>query len=330
MATNQPVSLIAPAHGVEALRCGWDYPKIGMIAVGGISRSILGDLAMELPYLRRTIAIDTDLDALKQIKADRNIWLGHTAVPSQGPQSARLLAQSAIPEIIQAVSGLDMVMLAVGLGGATGTEVAPVVAQVLREQNVLTLGFVISPFSFESQQRLQNARRGRSELASQLNALIPISNGEVEQCVDPGVMLSDVLDMAPMAAIQLARSITNSVARPDVSVSIDFEDLRHFILGQKGVCAFGFSSASGDLGAEVAVRQAIDHPFLGIGRLQKASAALVSIEAAAGGLYLRDSKNIMFQVRSHLPPDADVFYSCVSTPPLDGSDFRVSILASGI
>jgi cell division protein FtsZ len=330
MATARTVSLIEPTPIVEAQFCRWNYPKIGLIAVGGISRSILGDLAGELPYLRRTIAINTDLHSLQQVKADRRIWLGHGTEPSQDPQSTRLLAQSAMPEIIDAVSGLDMVMLAVGLGGAAGTGVAPFVAQVLREQDILTLGFAVSPFSFEGKRRLENARWGRSELGSHLNALIPVSNSDTEQLVDPGAMLSDVLDLAPMAFIQLARSITNSVARPDVPVSIDFEDLRHFILGQEGVCALGFASASGDLGAEAAVRQAIDHPFLGICRLQKASVALVSIEAPQSALFLLDSKNIVFHVRSHLPPDADIFYSCVSTPAQDGSEFRVSILASGI
>lgn len=101
-------------------------------------------------------------------------------------------------------------------------------------------------------------------------------------------------------------------------------------MGQTGDCAFGFGSASGVNGPEAAARQAICHPFLGQGRLKRSTAALVAIEAAPNALFLRDSKNIMFKVRSHLPPEAYIVYSTVSTAPEDGSDFRVSILASGI
>lgn len=247
---------VAPARLIETTDGSRDFPKIGVVAVGGIGRSILSELASSLPYLHRTIAINTD-------------------------------ARPIITEIVGAVAGLDMVLLVAAMGDGTGTGISPVVAQVLLEQNILTLGLTLSPAQS-----------------------------------DP--------TYAALAFVQLCRSITNSVAAPDCITGIDFEDLRHLILGKEGWCAFGFGSASGVNGAQVAADLAMSHPFLEQGRLQRASAALVTIEVPPHGLFLREARDIMFQVRRHLPPNSDILYSSVSTTPVDRGDFRVSILASGI
>lgn len=289
---------VAPTHLIETTDGNRDFPKIGVVAVGDISHSILSDLASSLPYLHRTIGINTDAPALQQIKADRKIRVGNFSLPSHDPQLAKLHAKSIIQEIVDAVAGLDMVLLVAGKGGSAGTGILPVVAQVLREQNILTLGFTLSPFDFEGE-KLQT------------------------------IVQSDPTH-SPLAFIQLCRSITNSVATPDCIIGIDFADLRHLILGKEGQCAFAFGSASGVNGAQAAVDLAMRHPFLGQGRLQRASAALVAIEVPPNTLFLREAREIMFQVRRYLPPNSDILYSSVSTTPVDRDDFRVAILASGI
>lgn len=322
--------LIKSTNTINGADNVFSFPRIGLLAVGGISRSILCDTAWWLPYLRRTIAINTDADSLLRVKADRKILVSDGKTRPLNPHAAQLLAQLVIPEVVDAVTGLDMVLLVSGMGGVAGTGIAPVVAQVLREQNILTLGFTTSPFAFEGKQRHQNAQHGIRELGVQVNALLPVSNSDLEQVVDENASHEAVMKHAPLAFIQLCRSITNSVALQGCNVGIDFEALRRVIFEQTGDCAFGFGSASGVNCAEAAVHQAICHPFLGQGRLNRSTAALVTIEAAPSALFLRDWKSILSKVRSYLPPKSDIVYSTVSAAPENGNDFRVSILASGI
>jgi cell division GTPase FtsZ len=133
---------------------------------------------------------------------------------------------------------------------------------------------------------------------------------------------------SPSDFIQLCRCITKSVATEDCYVGVDLEDFRHYILEKGRRYAFGFGTARGVNGAKAATDLAVSHPRLGQGRLQQASAALVAIEAPPNAL--REARDIMLQVRRYLPANSDILYSCVSTKPVDGDAFRVSILASGI
>lgn len=321
---------VEPTHFTETTHGPADTLKIGVIAVGGIGRSILGDVASQLPCLSRTIAINTDAAALQQVRAHQKIRVGNFSLPSHDPELARFHALSAIPEITDAVAGLDMVLLVAGMVGGAGTGISPVVAHVLREQDILTLGFAISPFDFEGEQRQKTAQLGVRALGSLVHGLTPIRNSDIEAAFDENALFQSVMAQAPLAFIQLCRSIANSVSRPDCITAIDFEDLRHLVLGWPGHCAFGFGSASGAQGALVATDLAINHPFLGLSRLQRASAALVAIEVPPDGLFLREARDIMSQVRLHLPHDSDILYSSVPTQRREGHEFRVSILASGI
>jgi len=310
--------------------CESDFPKIALVAVGGISRAILCDLIWSLPFINRTIAINTDADALLRVKADHKVLVGDGKKLPRQALAAQLLAQTHIPQIKEAVAGLDMALIAVGMGGAAGSGISPVVSQVLRQQNILTLGFTTSPFSFEGTRRHQNALSGIRELSVQADALLPVRNSELEQVVHENATLESVMMHAPLAFVQLCRCITNAVHIQGCNIGIQFKDLRHILFEQTGDCAFGFGSASGECGAEAAAQQAIEYLFLGQRRLQRATAALVSIEAAPNALYLRDTKNIMTMVGSRLPAKACLGYSTVSTRPDDQHDFRVSIFASGI
>ena len=303
------------------------FPKIGLMAVGSISRTVLNDLALSLPCIHRTIAINIEADPLLQVKVDREIAVRGATEPSFNVHFAQDLAQSALAAITNSVAGLDMVLLVADMGDGAGAGIAPVIAQVLHQQNTLTLACAISPFEFEGSRRRNVAQFGLSNLRSQVHALLPIRKNDIPD--DQSETAESAFTYVRLAFIQLCRSITNSVVSQSTNVGIPYEFLRQLVHGQVGDCAFGFAPSSGVGGAEAATQQAIDHPFLGLPRLQQASAALVAIEAAPNALYLRDTRNIMDKVRRHLPPEAPIGYSIVWTQPEDGCEFRVSILASG-
>lgn len=324
---------IEPTTAIEVANRAWGIPQIGIVAVGGMSSAMLTDLTWSLPYLNRSIAIDANSISMHFVKADRKILVGGGKSLPINSRAAWLLSKSAIPAIADAVTGLDLVLLISDLGGSTSAGIMPIVAQVLREQNILTLCCAALPFDHERRRSKQIAQISLRELELRVNSLVPVSNSDIQQAIGKHAPLLSVAYQAALGFIQLCRSITNSVCRPGL-VNIDFEDLRNHILNQEGHCAFGFGSASGVNGAAAATRQAIDHPLLGQRRLQRASAVLVAIESRPQSLLLSEVKNVMTSVRTLLSPQADFFYSShtqsVGDNRLESSDFTVSILASGI
>ena len=324
--TTQP--LIAPANAVKVDGRASDTPKVGIVAVGGLGCDMLNELAGRLPYLSRTIAIDTDVTSLLRIKADRKILAGDGKSLPLDPYAARLLAQSSIHEIADAVAGLDMVFLVAGMGGATCTGIAPMLAQMLRKQKILTLAFVTSPFDFGSQQRKQNAQTDIRELRLHVDALLPFSTYAHAQETGQNDLFPSVSSQAALAFDQLWRGILNPVCRPGW-VNIDFEDLKHLVLSHEGDCAFGFGSASGVNGAADAALHAINHPLLGHSRLQQASAVLITVRAPPGVLMLGDSMSAMRSIRKQLSQDPWIIYGTYYEAHLN-NEITVSVLASGI
>lgn len=239
-----------------------------------------------------------------------------------------LLAHSSLHEIADAVAGLDMVLLVADMGSAAGSGIAPMVAQMLREQDILTLAFVPMPFSFENEQRKRIAQTGIRELRVHVNALLPFSNGNIERVAGENASFTAVSNQAALAFDQLWQGILNPVCRPGW-VNIDFEDLRHNILSHEGDCAFGFGSGSGVNGAEAATRKAIDYSLLGPYRLQRASAALIAVRASPQALISQESNYALKSIRNQLSTDAWIIYGAYHDATL-GNEIMVSVLASGI
>ena len=190
-----------------------DSPKVGIVAVGGLGCAVLSDLSGHIPYLNRSIAADTDASALHRAKADRKILVGDGNALALHHQAAQRLAQSSLREIANSVAGLDMVLLVAGMGGAAGTGIAPVVAQILRDQNILTVAFATLPFSAESLQRKLTARAGIRALRVHTHALLPFANGNAEQAAKTGALFTSAPSQASLAFSQLCRGILNPATK---------------------------------------------------------------------------------------------------------------------
>ena len=317
--------LVTQTAVVEEVGTAWSIPKMGIVSVGTVGGTCLpttGDRNRSLPYLSRTIAVDTCGIELHFMNADHKVLLGDCKT-LLNPHTARLLGQSAGNVIADAFFGLDLVLLVAGMGGATGTGIAPIVAQVLREQGIHTLAFAVMPFECEGVQRQQIAQTGILELRSHVDALIPFFN------VGPDAKKirwqSVAARQAKDAFMEVCQSIMNAVCRPGW-VNIDFETLQHIMSNQGGECAFGFGSAKD---ARDAAKAAINNPLLGQGRLQRASAALIAIEAPQQFLQIQDSWTVLNSVRAQMSRNADVLFATTYDEDLN-QEITVSILANGI
>lgn len=310
-----------------------EFPKIGLIAIGGVSRSILGDLHHQLPRLFRTIAVNTDANSLQETKADRRLGVGCIDGGNCDPQAARPLSRAHSKEIDRAIAELDVAIVVAGMGGAAGTGIAPEVAKALRLNGTLTLGVAILPFQFEGEERHRVAAAGILALSEHVDALIPIRNSDFERFSSADDSFESVFHRAPCAALQLCNCVVDSLDQRDglnYLVAADPLDMHHGVLVQRGHGAFGFGLASRDSGPGVVVQRAIAHPCLGIDRLHQARAVMVTIDAAGDDLKIPEARRIMNQIRRKLSSDADLFCSALSRDIAGGSQFTVSILATGI
>lgn len=300
----------------------WDLPRVGILSVGGAGEGILSDHVGNLPYLARTIAIDTNPFSLQRVTANRKILVGDGTNRPTAPNAERFLAKSARNEIADSVAGLDIVFMVAGMGGAAGTKISQVVADVLRDQDILTLGATIIPFYSEGQRQLI-AHTGVGALSHRSNTVFPISNEIFAQTSGND---RAAMNQSSLAFTQLYRSIMNTIAVPGI-IGVDFADV-HCLMQGEGHSAFGFGSASGIHGAESATRKAITHPLLAHRRLKLASGILVAIEGNRQTLKMSKIHEVMTHIKKQVSPAAYTIFSAVVNPELDG-DYRVSILAHG-
>jgi len=299
----------------------WDFPRAGILSVGGTGGAILSDHVGNLPYLARTIAIDTNPFSLQRVIANSKILVGDGTNRPFDPYVERFFAMSARNEIADSVAGLDLVFMVNGMGGAAGTEILQVVEDVLHDQDILTLGATIIPFYSEGQRQI--AHSGIEELSHRIKTVSPITNESFAQSSgNDGAAMNQYY----LAFTQLYRSIMNTIAVPGI-IGVDLADVR-CLMQRAGHSAFGFGSASGMNGAECATRKAIAHPLLAHRQLQLASGILVAIEGNCQSLRMRTIHDVMTHIKNHMSPAAYAIFSAVENPELD-DDYRISILAHG-
>jgi cell division protein FtsZ len=301
-------------------------PRIGIIAVGGISRAVLANTTFDFPHPVRTVAINTDAASLQKVQADHKILLqGFDSHLPELDVVDRNAAQ-VLPDLDIAVTDLDMVLLVAGLGGAAGTGIAPVVTQRLQDKNILTLVVAIRPFDFEGEDRQSIADLGFARLKMQASAMIAICNSDIENAVNPNDSLDAVMAHVPNTIHQLCRGVAGALGNSGL-IGVEFEDLRSAITGHAGQCAFGYGVADTCIKA---TDLAIKHPFLNLSNQQHASAVLVAIEGPPDTMTMQEMKRVLYMVSSHLPVGAAVFYSSVANPARLHQTYTVSILAAGV
>jgi len=305
----------------------WLPPKIGVISIGSAGGGILSAQRGNLPYLSKAIAIDTNPFALQRTNAEIKVLVGDGRTRYTEPTETRFLANAMKQDVASAMNGLDLVFILAGMGGATGTGVSPIVAEVAHDARILTIAATITPFDFEGKRRNQIAEAGHRTLSRRVNAAIPLSNQAFAQLSNDNTPIDAVLAEAPTAFARLYQSVTNSLSENGM-IGIDYEDIRVVLAQNTGHAAFGFGVSSGAHSADLAIQNAINSPLLGKDRLQRATGILVSIEGKPNTLKAREIKNIMNAIRN-ICPEAELMFSALPNQNLV-DDYSVSILANGI
>jgi cell division protein FtsZ len=274
------------------------------------------------------IAVNTDAQALMMCDADVKIHIGSQSTRGLGagadPAVGQAAAQESRDELKEALKGADMVFVTAGEGGGTGTGGAPIVAELARELQALTVGVVTKPFVFEGRKRSQQAELGIENLRDRVDTLIVIENDRLLQVVEKKTSVVDAFRMADDILRQGVQGITDLITVPGL-VNLDFADVRT-IMREAGSALMGIGTASGENRAAEAARAAVSSPLLET-TIEGATGILLNI---TGGpeIGLFEVNEAAEVVTSAADQNANVIFGAVIDDAM-GDEVRVTVIATG-
>ena len=276
------------------------------------------------------IVANTDSQALTQSTADRRIQLGAAITQGLGcgarPDVGRAAAEEAIDQILDHMAGTHMAFITAGMGGGTGTGAAPVIAEALRAQGILTVGVVTKPFQFEGSQRLLSAERGIEELQTFVDTLIVIPNQNLFRIANEKTTFADAFSMADDVLHSGVRGITDLMINPGL-INLDFADVKT-VMAEMGKAMMGTGEAEGEKRAVEAAEAAISNPLLDDVSMQGARGVLINITGGMD-LTLYELDEAANRVRQEVDPNANIIVGSAIEDSLNGR-MRVSVVATGI
>lgn len=274
------------------------------------------------------IAVNTDLQALHQSRADHVLQIGGQATRGLGsggdPGMGRRAVDEDLDVIADALEGSDMVFVTAGMGGGTGTGAAPTVARLAREQGALTVGIVTKPFRFEGRVRMQQAEAGLAELREAVDTLIVIPNERLFEVVPAGTSMTEAFGFADTVLYEATRGIHDIIMKPH-QVNLDFADVRSVMAGM-GVALMGTGKATGEGRAESAARKAISSPLLEDVDIAGARGVLVNL--TSGEVGLQETNTVMSLVQEAAGDQAHIIFGYGTDEEL-GDTLQVTVIATG-
>jgi cell division protein FtsZ len=274
------------------------------------------------------LAINTDAQALMNIDADVKIHIGSKATRGLGagadPAVGQAAAHESRDELKEALKGADMIFVTAGEGGGTGTGGAPIVAELARELEALTVGVVTRPFTFEGRRRADQAELGIQELRDRVDTLIVIENDRLLQVVERKTSIVDAFRMADDVLRQGVQGITDLITVPGL-VNLDFADVRT-IMRDAGSALMGIGAASGENRAAEAARMAVSSPLLE-SSIEGATGILLNVTGGSEvGLFeVNEAAEV---VTGAADQNANVIFGAVIDESL-GDEVRVTVIATG-
>jgi len=310
---------------VEELR-----PRITVIGVGGAGGNAIANMIEAEIEGVDFIVANTDAQALNSSSAEHRIQLGPDITQGLGagsrPEVGRAAAEETVEDIERALEGVNMVFIAAGMGGGTGTGAAPVIAQTARNKGILTVGVVTKPFLFEGTRRMRAAESGIEELQKHVDTLIVIPNQNLFLVAKAETTFKEAFMLADEVLQQGVRSITDLMVMPGL-INLDFADVRS-VMGEMGKAMMGTGEGEGDNRALEAAEHAIANPLLDGVSMQGAKGVIISI---IGGedMKLLEVDEAANHIRELVDPEANIIWGSAFNPELDGK-IRVSVVATGI
>ncbi|MFS4685495.1 cell division protein FtsZ [Klebsiella quasipneumoniae subsp. similipneumoniae] len=303
---------------------------IKVIGVGGGGGNAVEHMVRERIEGVEFFAVNTDAQALRKTAVGQTIQIGSGITKGLGaganPEGGRNAADEDREALRAALDGADMVFIAAGMGGGTGTGAAPVVAEVAKDLGILTVAVVTKPFNFEGKKRMAFAEQGITELSKHVDSLITIPNDKLLKVLGRGISLLDAFGAANDVLKGAVQGIAELITRPGL-MNVDFADVRT-VMSEMGYAMMGSGVASGEDRAEEAAEMAISSPLLEDIDLSGARGVLVNITAGFD-LRLDEFETVGNTIRAFASDNATVVIGTSLDPDMN-DELRVTVVATGI
>jgi cell division protein FtsZ len=302
--------------------------RIEVIGVGGggsnaVNRMIASDL-QGVGYR----VLNTDAQALLQSASKQRVQLGQKLTRGLGaggnPAIGQKAAEESRSDLAQTLQGTDLVFIAAGMGGGTGTGAAPVVAEVAKECGALTVGIVTKPFAFEGRRRMRQAEEGIARLSEHVDTLIVIPNDRLREAI-AGAPLQDAFRAADDVLRMGVKGISDIITKPGL-VNVDFADVRS-VMTDAGTALLGLGVGSGRSRATEAAQAAISSPLLEAARIDGAKGCVINISGGKD-MTLEDMTTASEVIYDVVDPEANIIVGAVVDERLEG-EIHVTVIATG-
>ena len=314
----------------EIVEAGGQQAVIKVIGVGGGGGNAIEYMMNSNIDGVEFIVANTDAQAIKRSSANVVLQLGSNLTKGLGagadPGIGRQAAMEDRERIAEALAGADMVFITAGMGGGTGTGAAPIVAQVAKDQGILTVAVITKPFPFEGKKRMSVAEQGIRDLAEYVDSIITIPNEKLLAVVGRDMTLLDAFDKANQVLQGAVQGIAELITRPG-HINVDFADVRT-VMSEMGMAMMGSAVARGPDRAREAARAAISSPLLEDVDIAGARGMLVNITAGTN-MSLGEFAEVGDTVREFSSEDATVVIGTAIDPAMD-DEMRVTVVATGL
>ena len=301
---------------------------IKVIGVGGGGSNVVNRMVESGVKGVEFIAVNTDKQALAISSANHKIQIGEKLTEGQGagsnPEVGRQSAEESRTQISKALEGTDMVFITAGMGGGTGTGAAPILADLSKEMDILTVGVVTKPFSFEGRRRMQQAELGIENLRTKVDSLVIIPNDRLKFVTEQKITLANAFEVADDVLRQAVQSISDLI-RDTGFINLDFADVTA-VMKDAGLAHMGVGRAAGKGKAEEAARMAISSPLLETS-INGAKGVLINVTGSMD-IGLEEVEQAATLVQQAVHPDALTIFGATFDEELD-DEIRVTVIATG-
>ena len=279
------------------------------------------------------IAMNTDAQALRSSKADIRLQLGTNITNGLGaganPEIGYKSALEDKERIREIVAGADVVFIAAGMGGGTGTGACPVVAEIAKEEGALTIGVVSKPSLFEGRKRMNYATQGIARLSENIDSLLIIPNDKLQKSLPRGISFLDALSAANGVLYDAVSGFSSIINNEESTINIDFADVRTVMTEAGTTAVMGIGVAAGENRAEEAVEQAISCPLLEDVDLSDARGVLVHIVAGIDFSF-DEYHTVGDALKQFASEDSQNIIGVTVDPALESGQLHVTVIVTGI
>jgi len=303
--------------------------NIKVIGVGGSGGNAVNRMINSNLKGVEFVAVNTDKQALSINQASTKIQIGENLTKGLGaggdPEIGKRAIEESREKLMEVIAGIDMIFITAGMGGGTGTGAAPIIAEMAKGENALTVGIVTKPFLFEGSNRQKIAVKGIENLRGNLDTLIIVPNQRLLAIVEKDMPFTEAFKMADEILLQATKGISDIINIPGI-VNVDFMDVRT-VMSEMGDAIMGTGSATGENRGRDAAEQAINSPMLEDISINGARGVLININGGTN-MTLYDIDQASTLIKEEAGKDANIIFGAVVDERMK-DEISVTVIATG-